>query len=400
MQPEFIRPEFIENNSAEEIHQRMMESLPVDIDDMPGGFPYDFTMPAALEKDELINYHLVRALMIAFPQYAWDEWLDLHGRQAHLARHQPKSASGRVKVTGVPGSVVAKGTVFCTPATDTGPSVEFAAVEEIGLGEDGTALVPVLAVESGIGSNVAAHTVTLMAKPDKLVTELTNPEPMTGGTERENDDSFYDRIADEYDNSLTFLGNDSDYIRWAKEAGAGDCSVIPAADGPGTVKLVLVDGNGQPANEKLLQEVYHYIVSPEDRSRRLLPTACAELFCVPTVAVRVDFVMTGLLCEETVTPEQIKQEFLAALKKVYTSAKKQGVLRYNDVRPVFSDIAGVLDFDSFLMNGEMKNIPLGVEEYPETGLIELMGKALESGGETEKVPEESGQENEAEGRNG
>lgn len=60
MQPEFTRPEFIENNSAEEIHQRMMNNLPADIDDMPGGFPFDFTMPAALEKDEFINSHTAR----------------------------------------------------------------------------------------------------------------------------------------------------------------------------------------------------------------------------------------------------------------------------------------------------------------------------------------------------
>lgn len=74
MQPEFNRPEFLEGNSAEEIHERMMNNLPDDIDDMPGGFPYDMTMPAALEKDEIINFHIVRALMIAFPEYAWDEY--------------------------------------------------------------------------------------------------------------------------------------------------------------------------------------------------------------------------------------------------------------------------------------------------------------------------------------
>ncbi len=111
MQPEFIRPDFIENNSADEIHQRMMNNLPADIDNMPGGFPYDFTRPAALEKDEFINYHLVRALMIAFPQYAWDNWLDLHGQQVHLERHPPKCASGKVKVTGIPGTIIAEGTI-------------------------------------------------------------------------------------------------------------------------------------------------------------------------------------------------------------------------------------------------------------------------------------------------
>lgn len=371
MQPEFIRPDFIENNSADEIHQRMMNNLPADIDNMPGGFPYDFTKPAALEKDEFINYHMVRALMIAFPQYAWDEWLDRHGQQVHLERHQPESASGKVKVTGKAGAVIAAGTVFCTPATDTGPSIEFISQEEVEIGEDGTILIHVSAVESGTGSNVAANTVVLMAKPDKNVTEVINLEPIRGGTERESNDDFYDRIAAEYDNSLTYLGNDSDYIRWAKEAGAGDCIVIPAAEGPGTVKLVLIDGNGQPANEELVQAVYSHIVSPEDRSKRLLPTACSKMLCGSAATVKVDYVIIGLLHDETTSIEQIEADFVLALKAIYTSAKQQDILRYNDVRPIISDIAGVLDFNEFFMNGDIKNIGLSKEEYPETGSLDF-----------------------------
>ncbi|MCI8692641.1 MAG: hypothetical protein HFH91_07860 [Lachnospiraceae bacterium] len=371
MQPEFKKPEFIDNNSAEEIHQRMMNNLPADIDDMPGGFPYDFTMPAALEKDEFLNYHMVRALMIAFPQYAWDEWLDLHGQQVHLERHQPERASGKVKVTGKPGAVISAGTIFCTPATENGPSIEFKSREEAEIGTDGTSIISVSAVESGVGSNVAANTVVLMAKPNKNVISVVNPEPIRGGTEREKNDDFYDRIAAEYDNSLTFLGNDSDYIRWSKEAGAGDCIVIPAAEGPGTVKLVLVDGNGQPANEKLVQEVYSHIASPEDRSKRLLPTACAKLICGSATTIKVNFTITGLLFEETTNIEQIKKDFSVAVKTVYTSAKYQGILRYNDVRPIIKGIVGVTDYSEFLMNGAEENINLSREEYPETGTLDF-----------------------------
>lgn len=371
MQPEFTRPEFIENNSAEEIHQRMMNNLPSDIDDMPGGFPFDFTMPAALEKDEFINYHMVRALMIAFPQYAWDEWLDLHGQQVHLERHQSESASGKIKVSGKARAIIAAGTVFCTPATETGPSIEFISQEDFEIGEDGTVLIPVSAVESGTGSNVPANTVLLMEKPDKNVTEVINPEPIRGGTERESNDDFYDRIAAEYGNSLTYLGNDSDYIRWAKEAGAGDCIVIPAAEGPGTVKLVLIDGNGQPANDELVQEVYSHIIAPEDRSKRLLPTACAKLICGPATTVKVNFKIAGLLFEEITSIEQIKKDFVAAVKVVFVSAKHQGILRYNDVRPIIKGIAGVTDYGKFLMNGAEENINLASEEYPETGTLDF-----------------------------
>ena len=379
MQPEFTKPEFIENNSAEEIHERMMNNLPPDIDDMPGGFPYDFTKPAALEKDEFINYHLVRALMIAFPQYAWDEWLDLHGQQVHIERHQPKRAYGKVQVIGTAGTELVTGVIFCTPATDTGPAIEYKAVEDAVIGEDGTALIPVEAVESGTSSNVAANTVVLMARPDKNITAVSNPEPITGGTERESNDDFYDRIAAEYENSMTYLGNDSDYIRWAKQAGAGDCIVVSVAEGPGTVKLVLVDGNGQPANDKLVQDVYNYIVSPDDRSKRLLPTACSRLICEPATTVKVDFTITGFIYDETTSIEQIKKDFAAAVKAVFVSAvkaiyaeaKKEGILRYNDVRPIISDISGVEDFDTFLMNGDMKNLKLDSEEYPETGTLDF-----------------------------
>ncbi len=137
------------------------------------------------------------------------------------------------------------------------------------------------------------------------------------------------------------------------------------------MKLVLVDRNGQPANEGLVQEVYNYILSPEDRGARLLPTACAKLVCGAAVTVQVDFKITGLLFDETTSIRQIQKDFAAAVKTVYASAKQKGELRYNDARPVLSKIAGVMDFDGFLMNGEMGNIRLGSEEYPETGRLDF-----------------------------
>lgn len=372
-QPEFSAPEFVSGSSAEEIHARMMEALPDDIDDMPGGFPYDFTMPAAMEKDEFINFHMIRALMIAFPQYSWDDWLDLHGQQVHLTRHQPGYASGQLKISGIAGSVISAGTVFCVPARDGNPAIEYATDDDCTIDPEGSVTVPVTAVESGTASNVAAFTVSIMARPDKNVTSVTNEEPITGGTERESNDDYYDRIAAEYENSLTYVGNDSDYRRWAKEAGAGDCIVIPAEvlGKPGEVKLVLIDGNGQPANQQLVEAVYNHIVSPDDRSRRLLPTACAKLECAAATTVKINYTITGLLYDETTNIEQIKQDFIAALRTVFEVAKRENLLRYNDQRPVISAVPGVEDFSTFLVNGAMDNIVLELEEYPEIGTLDF-----------------------------
>ena len=165
MQEEFKSPDFMEGSSAEEIHRRMMNSLPDDIDSMPGGFPYDFTKPAALEKAELLQFHLTRAIMLAFPQYAWDEWLDKHGQQVHVGRHQPECASGKVRVSGIAGTEIPAGTVFCTQATGTRPAVEFCADSGGVIGEEGLAEIGVTAAEPGTASNVKANAVSLMAKP-------------------------------------------------------------------------------------------------------------------------------------------------------------------------------------------------------------------------------------------
>lgn len=368
-QPQFRNPDFIANNSADEIHSRMMSNLPNDIDDMPGGFPYDFTKPAALEKDEFINYHLVRALMIAFPQYAWDDWLDLHGQQVHLQRHQPAKASGSITITGISGTEISAGTVFCTPATDTGPAIEFSVDDNCIIEESGIVKVGITAVEAGTKSNVKVNTISIMAKPIKGILSITNEEPITGGTNRESNDDYYDRIAAEYENSMTYLGNDNDYIRWAKEAGAGDCIVAGAWNGSGTVKLVLVDGNGQPANEKLVKDVYNYIVSPNDRSKRLLPTACAALTCVSATTAKISYTCTGLIYNDRTSIAQIKKDFEEAVKVIYSGAKNKNLLRYNDIRPLLSEISGVEDFETFLINGAMENIKLREEEYPETGTL-------------------------------
>lgn len=64
--PAFSAPDWLKTETAEQIQARMMESLPPDIDDTEGGFPWDFTYPTALEKDELLNFHLVETLVFIF----------------------------------------------------------------------------------------------------------------------------------------------------------------------------------------------------------------------------------------------------------------------------------------------------------------------------------------------
>ena len=368
--PEFNLPEFLQSGTdADSIQEAMMKRLPEDMDRTEGGFPWDFTMPTAIEAARLLQYFSPETLKIMYPMWSYGEWLDYHAIEKGLTRRPANRATGVVKVEGNAGTVIPAGSLFAVHADGNTAAVEFATDTNAEIGEDGVVEIPVTAVEAGTVGNVIEGTISLMTSPMKGITSITNEEEITGGTAEESDDDFRERILEAYATSeLSYIGNDTDYIRWAKEVpGIGDCIVIPAFNGPGTVKLVLVDANGKPANEQLVEAVYEHIVSPGDRSQRLLPTACALLECAPAETLTVSYECTGLVYDDTTDIEQIKADFSSQVMKIYDTAKTEGMLRYNDVRPIFADIAGVEDFDTFLMNGGMENIVLQLAEYPTTG---------------------------------
>lgn len=367
--PVFIAPDFMDGTTPEEIQGRMMNELPADIDDMPGGFPYDMTMPTALVASELINFHLVRGLMIAFPQYAWGEWLDLHGISAGEYRHQATYASGELEVRGQPGTEIPSGRFFSTVATSESSAVEFRSSRSVVIGDDGIVRVSVQAVLPGRGSNAGAGTVVMQNRPLDGVTSVVNPEPITGGTEIENDNDYYTRIQLRNESeTLSYIGNDTDYKRWALSVdGVKECIVMQAWDGPGTVKLALVDSNGDPANEEMCAAVYDYIISPRDRSRRMLPTGTAELTVTGGTVIEVSYLCTDLDYDIEVTNmEQIKADFKAAMEVVYKRAKTLGILIYHQAESVLTDIPGVNDYGTFMINDSEDDIPLSEDEYPKT----------------------------------
>lgn len=373
MSYEFTPPEIVDGAEPEEIQQRMMDALPDGIDDMPGGFPYDFTMPTAIEKSELIQFHLVRTLMLMFPQYAWGDWLDLHAAAAGIERRPAGYASGSVTVTGDPGTVIPDGAIFCTEATDSTPALEYAANSMAIIPESGSVTVEVTAVEAGRESNTKKNTVVFALTSIKGLSTVNNPDDITGGTDVESDEDLLERIEEEnFRDGATFIGNDSDYIRWAKEVvGVGDCIVVPTWNGPGTVKLIIVDSNGEPANARLIEAVYDHIVSPHDRSLRLLPTACAELTVEAATTKKISYTCTGLVYDDTTDIPTIVSQFKELVMKEYSEAKVEGILVYNQVRPLITDIPGVSDFDTFLMNGAEENIPLSNDEYAVTDQVDF-----------------------------
>lgn len=358
----FTMPDFLKGVDAESIQRRMMANLPPGIDDMPGGFPYDFTMPTALEIDKFANYQLALAIQCVFPNFAIGEWLDWHGAKVRVYRRAARQATGTLRVTGTIGITIPAGTIFCTAATSDGPSILYSTDKEIMI-ETGVADIPITAVDAGRGSNVMAEAIALAQKPIEGLTYIGNTNAITDGSDAEDDETYRDRILEVYRTELMYVGNPADYVRWAKEvSGVGAVICIPEWDGPGTVKLVVTDTVGEPASESILNEVYDHIAKTADSLERLAPVGAA-LTVVAPVPVDVEYVCVVKI-GDTYALDNVRKSIEKNLSEYFDTAIEETELKYARCFSIVDRTEGVMDIKSVTINGKEENISISKEQYP------------------------------------
>lgn len=373
MSTEFVAPSWLNDQDAETIHKRMMAALPADIDDTEAGFPWDLTKPSALEKAELLQFHLVETLKLMFPMWAYGEWLDYHAHRIHLSRRPGTQAYGTLTISGLVGTTIPEGFVFAVPAVGNSPAVEFLTEEEVTIGESGTVEVGIIAAEIGLAGNVPEGAVAIMAEPMTGITAVTNLERITGGTVEEDDDSLRERILEaERAGEASFVGCDADYIRWAKEVpGVGEAFVIPQwdPDVKNSVKLVVLDANGEPANERILEDVFNYIMSPDDRINRKAPIGAILTVAAPTM-VPITYALKATL-RAGYDAASVRVAIESDIWNYYVQAKEDNLVKYNEIHAIITRSPGIFDFTGLTLNGKTENIVLKQDEYPATESIEL-----------------------------
>lgn len=367
----YTPPQILDDMDVDTIHARMMNDLPVNIDQTEGGFAWDMTRPSAIEKAsamEAVN----AAVQIFFPEWAEGEFLDLHARRCGLSRKEAAFATGYVRVIGTTNVLIAVNFIFCTPATPISSSVEFAATEAVTLeydseNDDYRATVPVKCTEQGIVGNVPADSVILMSVPLQGITEVTNLAAIGGGAEIETDDALRERIMEQDRSRLTsYIGNDSDYKRWAKEVeGVGAAAVIREwmGAGTGTVKVIIMNDSGEPASNTLITKVYNHIMGPDDEPDKRLAPIGAVLTVATAQAMTIN-IEAEIFLEDGYTLETVEAGFRAGLLNYFDEAKEEGAVRYTRVGSTLSETPGVLDYRNLFINDLRQNLTVGVEDFP------------------------------------
>lgn len=373
----FEPPEWLKNTSSRSIQERMMRNLPLDIDKTEGGFAWDLTMPAALEKAELLQFHLIHTLHMMHHMWAEGRWLDYHAQENGLVRKPKNKAYGNVTVTGQKGTIIPKGFVFSVPSDDGIPAIDFETLDAAVIGEDGIIRIAVQALEGGTKYNVGTDTIVIMRSPMRGITKITNENPLTGGVEEESDDALRERI-DELlaGNGNSFVGNNADYVRWAKEVpGVGFAHTIPNYNGVNSVKVIVVDANGVPANAQIVEAVQNHIFGTDRKDmNRLAPVGLVDFSVSAPTPVIVNYKLRIRL-KLGIDREAFIRAFKKAMLTYYQEISKASedgkqYLKYVMVAAILARLPCVDDFRDFRVNGSTDNILYNEDEYPVTGNIE------------------------------
>lgn len=365
-------PEILDDMDEEEIHARVLETIPDSIDKMEGGFVYDFTMPPSMLKADIM-VRINEMVKLFFPEWSYGEMLDRHARNVGLSRRSATAAETTLTVTGTEGTVIPAGKVFSTSATLISENIEFTSTEEVTIPEGGTAYVPVLCSQTGTVGNVPANCIIMEAEATAGIDEVTNPVAATGGTEEEDDENLRTRImAVDRSGELSYVGNDSDYIRWAQEVdGVGSVIVISEWEGAGTgtVKLIVMDLNGAPATQTILDNVYDHIMAPDDPTARLANTEV--ILTVETATPLYITVAATVQLADDATIEDATADFTSKLRTYFEEAKADGSLRYTRVGRELSESTGIEDYSSLTVNSGTGNVTIAADRYPVIQTITL-----------------------------
>lgn len=360
---DFILPAFLEHQSMEEIHARMIERLPVDIDASKGSHPFNLTIGTAYEKSYMAEYIITEAIKTIFPRFSenYAQIMEYHAETRGLVRKAAVFATGELEIIGKEGTEIPTGSQFSTLSVNDIEAVGFETTEYAIIDSNGVVTVPIKALKAGTSGNVAAGTIIAKLSNINGIT-CTNPEETSGGTEQESIEELQQRIMEFDANSdMSYGGSEADYKRWALEVnGTGNAIVVHPEDDTTPVTIVLIDANGDPANEDLCINVYKHIMRPDAPVERLAPIN-DQLSVVPPVTVKLTVTATIELAEGN-TIEQAKNAFLDAIKTYLIEAADVGVIRWTKIGEIISSLTVVSDYSNLLINGGTSNIPVNNTE--------------------------------------
>ena len=343
------------SNAYENIKQRILDNINIDIDKREGSFTSNMISPIS---EELAKIYLEQRDLVnmAFVRNGFFNYLDDKCWEYGVERKIGTSAVGEVTFEGEDGTVISNGTAIYNN------DLYYVILNDADI-SNGKADLVVEAYEMGKKYNVLKNTEFTLKENIQGVTKVYAKEDFKGGTDTETDEELRDRYFNTIKKSYT-SGNVAHYEAWTTEVnGVGSCKVYPLKNGNGTVEIVITNSDMLGASSELIESVKANIEEKRPIGANVSVVSATEKAINITANITLS-VGYELMEVKQLFKEKLK-EYLKEIsfKSSYVSTAKLGNL--------LLDIDGVYDYTDFKVNNAINNVPLEDTEVPKVGTISL-----------------------------
>ena len=187
--------------------------------------------------------------------------------------------------------------------------------------------------------------------------------------DEESDEELLTRI---YENSQKNEGdgNIDDYRAWAKQiSGVGNVLIDSQWNGPGTMRVVILDQDGGVASPELIEEVQEHLDPGQKGIGEGVAPAGSKTTVDTASVVLVSADIPAVTAESGYTTEQAQENAAGALRDYLNNVNPGGIIRVREAEAEIIKAAGVLDMGDLTLNDSRQNISLTTTELADLGSV-------------------------------
>lgn len=341
-----------ENMTFEYILKRMLDRVPDNIDKREGSVIYDALAPAAVELMH-IYIELDANLQLAYAGTSSGEYLER--RTAEMAVERQSATKARRK-----GLFYGSNNTLLDIPIGSRFSVETLNYMTLSKKTTGEYIME-CETPGTIGNRPMGNMLPIDYIPGLVRAELI--DVIVEGQDEETDERLLERYQLRVRKPAT-SGNVYQYQQWALEVpGVGGSKVFPLWNGPGTVKVVIVDTDKRPAGAALVTEIAQYIetVRPIGAAVTVVSAVGKTINVTANVVLAAGYSLQSVVNGFTKAVSDYLKSVAFAMS--YVSQAKIGT--------ILLGVSGVLDYSNLTLNGSAANIALAAEEIPILGTLQL-----------------------------
>lgn len=354
-----------ENKDYDSILKSMLDKIPDTFDKREGSIIYDALAPAAAELAKMY-IDLEYSINLVFVDTAVDEYLDRLCNQIGIYRNEATYAIKQGQFYNESKNLI---DVEIGARFTCGDSY-WVAIEKI---STGTYKLQCEA-KGTQGNNITGKLIPVDYIMELSTGELT--ELLIPGEETETDEALRNRYM-EKSNEPAFGGNILDYKQRTKSLdGIGAVKVFPVWNGPGTVKLIILDSDYNKANNYLIQTTQNEVCpNLEDNGMGFAPighivTVTTANETVINIKTRITLAENSLLTDVKQNIRKTIENYLLELRKEWENSNTL-IVRKSQIETLILAVDGVIDIQNTSLNNLPGNIEIEASNIPILGEMEV-----------------------------